>query len=115
MIFTRRIFLAGGAIASAAIPVSVRAIEVLRNQITVFDSRFARSQMFAAAGLGETVDVAQNPVNLWSALRDVPTGASVVGLTRWSEFIAIRGQLESTGLRVRHFKQQDQFVNWVMK
>jgi outer membrane receptor for monomeric catechols len=71
--------------------------------------------MFAAAGHGENIDVAQSPVSLWSALRNVPAKAFVAGKTRWGDFIAIRGQLESNGLCVRNCKQQGQLIDWALR
>jgi hypothetical protein len=111
---SRRNLLAGGAMASAAIAVSTHAVGKPGIQIIVFDSRDARSQTFAAAGHGENIDVAQNPVSLWSALRTVQPKALVRGFTRWSDFIAVRGNLERAGLRVRHFKQQGKLIDWAM-
>ncbi len=115
MIFTRRDLLAGGSIASVAIATSTRAIESRSNQITIFDSRDARSRTFAAAGPEQNIDVAQKSVNLWSVLRKVPRETFVSGFTRWSDFIAIRGQLESAGLRVKYLKPQGDFIDWAME
>jgi hypothetical protein len=111
---SRRNMLAAGAIASAAATIPVCAIRDRGNRTTVVDSRFAGSREFAAARRGLIIDVAQNPITLWSALRQIPTEASVVGLTRWSDFIAVRGPLESLGLRVRHFKQKGELIDWAM-
>jgi len=107
--------MAGGSIASAAIAVHVYAIEGQSNPITVFDSRFVLSRKFAATRPGKSIDVAQNPVRLWSALRDLTPKASIAGCTRWSDFVAIRGQLESVGLRVRHFQLKGELIDWLMR
>lgn len=111
---SRRELLARGSIVSLAGAVPAQAVIARGPQITVFDSRFARSRMFAETRLGQYIDTAQNPVGLWTALREIPTKASVAGFTCWSDFIAIRGQLENASLRVRHVEQKGQLIHWAM-
>lgn len=100
---TRRGLLKAGAVTGAAIasPLAVHAARTPR-RITVFDSRIAESQAFArGAGEAASIDLAVEHDSFFAALRSpLPAHASVEGLTGWSDWIAIRGELEARGLRV---------------
>jgi hypothetical protein len=91
---SRRGLLKGGALAGAvaAVPVAVRAAEVAA--LVVYDSRLAESASFAG---GQGIDLAA--MSLREAHAALAGAARVEGLTRWSDWIVLRGLLEEQGLR----------------
>jgi hypothetical protein len=70
-------------------------------RMVVFDSRVPESSAFAARMAGARIDLAEAHQTHWVALRgyrgDIGT---VEGLTGWSDWIAVRGELEARGLRL---------------
>ncbi|MDF8334496.1 hypothetical protein [Novosphingobium cyanobacteriorum] len=88
----RRSVLKAGALAgvSAATP----ALAAMGGEaLVIHDSRIAESRAFA---MGQGIDLARG----WSQLRAHPGAARVEGLTRWSDYVALRGLLAARGLRV---------------
>lgn len=92
---SRRAVLKGGALAGAAatLPLAARRAEA---RVVVYDSRIAGSQHFAA---GQGIDIAQGMLFARRALALVPHGARVEGLTRWSDWVGLRGLLQDRGFR----------------
>lgn len=90
--------LKGGALAGSALAMPAVAVEMQRLPVVVFDSRIPESVAFAALQAGvQTIDMAHGVEAGWRRLGDP---AKVTGLTRWSDWTALRGALEEKGLRM---------------
>lgn len=111
---SRRGVLKGGALAGAAavLPLAVRRAEA---RVLVYDSRIEASQEFAA---GQGIDIAQGMLTARRALANLPRCASVVGLTRWSDWVGLRGMLQDRGFRTEaeaHAPGSPALFRWSMR
>ncbi|WP_298286808.1 hypothetical protein [Novosphingobium sp.] len=98
MRLSRRSMLKGSAVVGSAVAAPAIAAIASKTPLVVFDSRIPESVAFAATQNGaEQVDLAQGAENAWRAL-NFPR--AVTGLTRWSDWTALRGALEEQGLRL---------------
>lgn len=94
---SRRALIKGGALATSAIAIPAMAAELKALPLVIFDSRIPESVAFSLMQPGmRTLDLAQGTEATWRALGR-PT--RVTGLTRWSDWTALRGALEEHGLR----------------
>lgn len=100
MIVDRRTLLAGG-VTLAAWPARAAAAGAVR--IAFVDSRLPATRAFVAGLSGaRVIDIAAADADLWREVRGFASGGErVVGLTRWSDWVALRGVLEDKKLRVR--------------
>jgi hypothetical protein len=90
--------LKGGALAGSALAIPAFAMESQRLPLVIFDSRIAESLAFAATQAGpRRLDLAGGTEATWRALG---SPHRVTGLTRWSDWTALRGALEEQGLRL---------------
>jgi len=95
---SRRAMLKGGALAGSAIVMPAVALEMKGGALVMFDSRIPESVAFAATHAGlRTIDLADGTEAAW---RTLGQPSDVAGLTRWSDWTALRGALEEQGLRV---------------
>jgi hypothetical protein len=70
-------------------------------RLVIFDSRVTESAAFAARMAGAHIDLALEHETLWAALRGYRGNIGAVqGLTGWSDWVAVRGELEARGLRL---------------
>ncbi len=99
MTVSRRTLLKGTAAigAATALPAIAARSKVM---CTVIDSRIPASLRFAKHAVGPVIDVAHEDAAFWTNLRSAPEG-NVTGMTRWSDFVTIRGLLEEQGKRLR--------------
>ncbi|WP_284124316.1 hypothetical protein [Parerythrobacter aestuarii] len=100
----RRTVIKGSAAASAAIgvPVAARASHPSGDTVLIFDSRIPESASFAAERRKEMrlVDIACADEQGWPMLRGaLPEASEVEGLTGWSDWVSVRGELEARGWR----------------
>ncbi len=96
---SRRTMLKGGALATSAIAMPAAAMEMKATPLVIFDSRIPESVAFAATQTGQrTIDLAKGTEAAWRALGNP---SRVDGLTRWSDWTALRGALEEQGLRAK--------------
>jgi hypothetical protein len=94
----RRTMLKGAGLAGAAVAVPVMAAPITR--LVVFDSRIAESVAFARTQTGfARIDIADQDATQWRAVRDLGAQARIEGLTRWSDWVALRGELQARGAR----------------
>lgn len=95
---SRRSMLKGSALAGAVAATPAMAAMARPVPLVVFDSRIPESAAFAA-GLAKdrTVDLARGSVE---AARAIKLPQVVTGLTRWSDWTALRGVMEAQGLRL---------------
>lgn len=99
----RRSFMA---LAGAAVMAPLAAIPAIAAELrlAVYDSRVAASRSFAIGAAG-TFDIAGQDAMHWRDARSrlaamARNGAS--GVTRWSDWVNLRGLLAERGLRVAH-------------
>jgi hypothetical protein len=99
---TRRGMLRGVAAVSAVASVPVGAATLRRAGLVVYDSEIAESRAFArGAGFAPKLDLAEEHRARFATLRaGVPQARSIEGLTRWSDWVALRSELESQGWRL---------------
>ena len=93
---TRRHVLKGAVVAGAVAAVPPGAMRASGAEVRVFDSRLGLSRAF---GNVTDVDLARGAAATRAALLALPQGAAVEGLTRWSDWIAVRGLLAERGWR----------------
>lgn len=116
---TRRSMLKGGALAGSALAMPAAAIELGKAPLVIFDSRVPESVAFAATQAGlRRIDLAQGTEAAWRALGEP---ARVSGLSRWSDWTALRGALEERGLRLEQetrvagpLSGRDHLFRWTM-
>jgi hypothetical protein len=104
----RRMVLKGSALvgAAAGMPLAANAaasaVTGKSATLVIFDSRIAESADFAAHHTAaHRIDLAEAHHTRWAALRgDLPPVGAVEGLTGWSDWITVRGELETRGLRL---------------
>lgn len=98
MHLSRRTMLKGSALAGATVAKSAIAASIHHAPVVVFDSRIPESRALAAAHPGSRC------VNLEQGLATVRhvlgRPQAVIGLTRWSDWTALRGLFEEQGLRL---------------
>ena len=113
---SRRNLIKAGAVTAVSATVTVRSTAADRPALVVYDSRLPESVAFAATLVGLTLDVAHEDRNFWSTLRAGAPAGRVVGLTRWSDLVIIRGELEAQGKRLKSERQRDSHApfHWEM-
>lgn len=98
---TRRDALKAGAIASAALAAPIAAASLHTRRIVVFDSRIAESLAFARTADGRGIDLAGEHGARFASIRGgLPEAQQIDGLTRWSDFAALRREFERQGWRI---------------
>lgn len=97
---TRRNLLKGAGVGAAAIATPAAAL-ASAPVLVLYDSRLPESADFAARhGSAQRLDVAQGHATGWADLRaGLPRGTRIEGLTRWSDYAALRLALRGSGLR----------------
>jgi hypothetical protein len=115
MKLTRRALLASAVLAStlstgAAAEGRRRVLGALR----VFDSRLPLSRAWLGSNTGNSIDVAHEQANRWSQLRNCAPVGRIAGLTRWSDYIQVRGALEQKGKRLRLEARSGGLFYWEM-
>lgn len=91
--------------AALAVP-AAKGIAQKRPILVVFDSRLPETIAFAKAQGGRSIDLALEHGRLWRGLRGALPEGRVVGMTRWSDLVLVRGALEEKGKRLRHQSQK---------
>jgi hypothetical protein len=99
----RRGLLKGAAVASSLVAGPLAARAVKRGCVVVFDSSVPESRAFARQQTTlQSFDLVDARTSRFAALRSLSAqGASVEGLTRWSDLVALRRELGRQGLRLR--------------
>jgi len=116
MMLTRRALLASAVLAST---LSTGAAAAGRRgapggALRVFDSRLPLSRAWLGSNTGNSIDVAHEQANRWSQLRNSAPAGRVTGLTRWSDYIQVRGALEQKGKRLRLEARSGGLFYWEM-
>ena len=95
---SRRSMLKSSALAGAVVATPAMAAVASPRPLVVFDSRIPESAAFAATRApGRSIDLALSSAD---AARAIKFPQVVTGLTRWSDWTALRGVMEAQGLRL---------------
>ncbi|MFN3457797.1 MAG: twin-arginine translocation signal domain-containing protein [Novosphingobium sp.] len=95
---SRRSMLKGSALAGAVAATPAMAAMAKPAPLVVFDSRIPESAAFAAGqGAVRMIDLAHGTAE---GARAIKSPSAVTGVTRWSDWTALRGIMESQGLRL---------------
>ena len=103
----RRTLIKAGALTAAASAATVRSVAARPPALLVYDSRLPDSLTFAAAFDGPKLDVAQEDRIFWATLRAGAPKGRIIGMTRWSDLVVVRGELETQGKRLKSEQQRD--------
>ncbi len=106
MKLSRRSLIKAGAI-TAATAATLKSAAAQGPALIVYDSRLLESVVFAQSLGGAKLDVAHEDHTFWAALRAGAPKGRVVGLTRWSDLVVVRGELEAQGKRLKAERQSD--------
>ena len=114
MSITRRSVLQGALVVAATLSARTSGALAPPPALLVYDSRLAQSRTFRSRHAGRAVDLAGEHANLWRNLRSVRTTGTVVGLTRWSDYVQARALLEEQRLRLRTEARWGSLFFWEM-
>ncbi|MBU6206634.1 MAG: hypothetical protein KGQ42_02985 [Alphaproteobacteria bacterium] len=112
MMLTRRMMIKAAGTAAAIAPIGVGA-HGRSAALIVYDSRIPLSRLLAS-GSGDAIDIAPQHGRLWRDLRSSSPQGRVVGVTRWSDYVVVRGCLEARGKRVRAEVLRGDLIHWEM-
>lgn len=116
----RRTALKAGSLAGAAAALPAAARSATGAALVVHDSRLAESEAFLAAQSGSRLDIAREDAARWPLLRaGAPRHARIEGLTRWSDWVQLRSELEARGYRtageIAAGAPRDHLFRWTMR
>ncbi|HSI18609.1 MAG TPA: hypothetical protein VK980_12615 [Sphingomonas sp.] len=102
---TRRAVMAGTATAGVAAALTFSAGSKAP-VLAIYDSRLPEARLFAEQARGRGIalhDIADEDTNLWRASRAIAhaPGRAVIGMTGWTDWVALRGLFAGQGLRVQ--------------
>jgi hypothetical protein len=108
---TRRALL-GGVAGVSGLAVVPKVFSDTSPALHVFDSRLKATHRIARA----VHDIADEDASLWRASRQLrlSPGDRITGITRWSDWIALRGLLSEQGLRTRALSVDGVIASWEM-
>ena len=118
----RRTMLKGVGLAGALAATPAAATIASGTTWLIYDSRIPESADFAAQhSATRRIDLAT--AGDWASLRaGAPTAGAVEGLTRWSDWVGLRGHFEEQGLRLADERQspapmsgRDHLFRWAMR
>jgi hypothetical protein len=117
---TRRGLLRGGVLASAMVGVPAGAAALRRGGLVVYDSAIPESRAFVRGVSGtRKLDLAAEHRRRFATLRaGLPGSKAIDGLTRWSDWVALRSELESGGWRLTYEARsgkRDDLFRWAMQ
>jgi 3-oxoacyl-(acyl-carrier-protein) synthase len=97
---SRRGFVKAGAAGAAVLGSHGAALAAGAPALLVYDSRLASSIAFAAASPCLAIDVAREHGRRWQALRGALPPGRIAGLTRWQDYVLVRGMAEDQRRRL---------------
>ena len=124
MRLNRRTVLKGSAILGTATVVpSAQAALNRKTRLIIFDSRISESKRFANRQSGTRLDIAREEITGWTNLRSLQKSPQEIhGLTGWSDWVALRGELEQRGWRFHRddrvpapLSRKSHLFRWSMK
>lgn len=112
---SRRGVLKAGAVVGAAVGVPAGAMALRGAGLVIHDSRVPESLAFARAAGGAGLDLAQEHGQRFATVRaGLPKGGAIEGLTRWSDYVALRRELHRQGFRVTAEARSGALIRWSM-
>jgi len=114
MSITRRSVLQGALVVGATLATGTSGTLAPSPALLVYDSRLAGSRTFRSCHTGRAIDLAGEHANLWRSLRSIRPTGTVVGLTRWSDYVQTRALLEGQRLRLRTEARLGPLFYWEM-
>ncbi len=116
MRLSRRSVMKAGLVAATAGATITQAEALAATQpvLVVVDSRIARSRALGSAHPSRIVDIAAGDAHLWRELRQPITTGRIVGVSRWSDLVHVRGLLEEQGKRLRSDTRRNGLHYWEM-
>ena len=111
---TRRGLLKAGAVAGAAVAVPAGAMALKGAGLVIHDSRVPESLAFARSASGTTLDLAREHGQRFAAIRGGLPMRWIEGLTRWSDYVALRRELARQGFRVTAEARSGSLIRWSM-
>ncbi len=105
MTLSRRSMLKLGVVAAAAAAPATRGLAQKRPALVIYDSRLPDSIAFAKAQGVRAIDIAREHGTLWRSLRAPLPDGRIIGMTRWSDLVLVRGAFEEKGKRIKHQSQ----------
>lgn len=113
---TRRGLLKAGAVSGLAVAVPVGAAALKGAGLVVYDGRLPESLAFARMAGGQALDLAREHGQRFATLRaGLPQGRGIEGLTRWSDYVALRRELYRQGFRVTAEQRSGALIRWSMQ
>lgn len=102
--------------ATSAVAVPATAMAFDSRKFAVFDSTLAPSRAFARTLRAPALDLAAEHRTRFAALRSgLGAAKSVEGLTRWADWVAVRGELERQGWRASSEARHRGLIRWTMR
>jgi len=100
MKLSRRGFVKASAASAAFTRSAARAMATQPPALVIYDSRIVQSRSFAQSHGAPMIDIALQHDTRWRDIRAGLPQGRIVGLTRWSDFVSMRGIAVAQGLRV---------------
>jgi hypothetical protein len=113
MRLTRRNFVKVGAAAAVVTP-SARLLATTKTELFVFDSQLTESVREANIASAPLLDIAAQQKSNMRALRSALPKGAIAGLTRWSDYVLVRGYAEEQGKRIKTERQRGHLIEWRM-
>ncbi len=111
---SRRGLLKAGAVAGAAVAVPAGATAFKAGATSVYDSRVPESLAFARTAGGAGLDLSDQHGQRFATIRAGLPKGRIEGLTRWSDYIALRRELYRQGFRVTAEARSGSLIRWSM-
>jgi hypothetical protein len=112
--WSRRYLLKASAATSLVLGYGAHAGLQTGSGLFITDSRLPESLVLARKLDLKILDIASENENMWASLRHFSHAGDVSGLTRWSDWVLIRGMLEEKGKRVRQQTRIGGLFYWRM-
>ena len=112
MKLSRRSFVQAGAVGSLLAGSSVSAMATDTPTLVIYDSRIAQARAFAEAHTAPKLDIARQHGLRWRDVRASLPAGRIIGLTRWSDFVMVRGIAGEQGRRVLTERAVDALRLW---
>jgi hypothetical protein len=114
MRLTRRNFVKVGAVAAAVSGPQARLLASGKTELFVYDSKLKESARVASIATVPLLDIAAQQKCNMRALRTALPKGEIAGLTRWSDYVLVRGYAEEQGKRIKAERQRGALIEWRM-
>ena len=114
MRLTRRTFVVSGGAAVSLMGTGAWAAAQSGPALVIYDSRLPRSVAFARSIAAERLDIAGEGARRWNTLRKALPPGRIIGLTRWSDYVLVRGFAEEQRKRLTREERLGDLLVWEM-